>query len=305
MMRGFDVLLVPLGAGPPAPSGDYDTDPEIWPEGALRNDQPRRDPTRRGVIWAAGEGQGSFCVTIATDGDQLRDLLVCETDLLTPATVVQPLAGTITVSGTATPGLSGTTSLITHAPSGESGGTTLSPLSRSIATFRPSSGSVSQVYKSAYERVAAQLLQLHRESARAQTARVLKATQELHNLLRGSEVADDESAMQLRAEIGSLLGHYGDAAVQAIGTVILGRRVSAEVIWHLTQTLARVEDEETLQSRRALLGAALEHRDPSVRYGAATALGEIGDDPSLESLRRRLTRERNASVRHMIQAVLR
>jgi hypothetical protein len=117
-------------------------------------------------------------------------------------------------------------------------------------------------------------------------------------------VEQENSPEELQQRLDEFFGRHGDNGVRALSAVILGRVPSSEPAWLLLRRIAEANSPETIAARRDLLAAALENRDAGLRYEAASALGELGDDVSLNSLRRRLRWEKNDSVRRLIKAEL-
>lgn len=116
---------------------------------------------------------------------------------------------------------------------------------------------------------------------------------------------EDEDHEKLQHRFLEFLDRYGANGVRALSALILGRLPSTEAGWFLLRIVGEASDPRTIATRRDLLAAALESRDAGLRYAAASALGELGDEMSLSALRRRLQWEKNASVRRIINAELR
>jgi hypothetical protein len=173
-----------------------------------------------------------------------------------------------------------------------------------VTTIDQSTSQALHAYRSAYTRATGELSRLRQEVRRVQIARMLKARTELRSILGGNELDDDEGTARFRSQVETFVARHGEAGVRAISAVVFDRP-NSELAWFLLERLARSDDLETREARRGVLAAALESREPSLRYAAATGLGEFSDGASLEPLRRRLARERNTSVRRVIEAELR
>jgi hypothetical protein len=102
----------------------------------------------------------------------------------------------------------------------------------------------------------------------------------------------------------NFLDRYGESGLGALGGMILGRLPSSDVSWSLLRLIGGSDHKETQRARANILAAALESGDAGLRYASASALGEFGGEMAKTSLRKRLDREANNSVRRMISAEL-
>jgi hypothetical protein len=122
--------------------------------------------------------------------------------------------------------------------------------------------------------------------------------------IASQEHADEELEVA-KAEFELLLKRHGVSAVRVVSRAILNRLPSNETSWSLLKWLGDGDDLATRNARRDALSAALESRDAGLRYAAASALGSLGGERTIDALRKRLAWEKNVSVRRMIEAQLR
>lgn len=158
-----------------------------------------------------------------------------------------------------------------------------------------------------FGRVSRSLREQGSEATSAQKMLSRAVMHETESVWRAVEVCLEEEGdfEKLQHRFCEFLDRHGDNGVRALSALILGRLPSTEVGWLLLRIVGEASEPRTLATRRDLLAAALESRDAGLRYAAASALGELGDEISLSALRRRLQWEKNASVRRIISAELR
>jgi hypothetical protein len=142
------------------------------------------------------------------------------------------------------------------------------------------------------------------KSVQLLTRAVTHDTESLWQNLQAS-IEEDGDLEPVRRQFDEFLQRHAENGVRALSAVVLGRLPSGEVAWSLLRMIGEAMHPETSNARRDLLAAAIESRDAGLRYAAASALGEIGDEPSRRALQRRLLWEKNQSVQRMIKAELR
>lgn len=170
----------------------------------------------------------------------------------------------------------------------------------------PQPGYSSELERYMFKSLFNELSRLRSEVLHRRISRMRRVRSELLELFNQRRENDDvEWSSRFQEQVFNLLERYGDEAVRATSAMLLGDRASPQFAHLLLRALAKSEDAETLIARRNVVTAALESKDPGLRYVAAAGLGDLGDPVSLDALRRRLSREPNRSVRRIIEAELR
>lgn len=118
------------------------------------------------------------------------------------------------------------------------------------------------------------------------------------------EIFHDGMDSEFSRRLRDAIARHGDAAIEALETLLLAPGSSTEASEEALRVLGDVEDARTHAARLALLLCALESPSARIRDAASIGLAALDDPAAIDGLRRAVEAERSAWLRTNLNLAL-